>query len=120
MPHKLRSKSAAVVQFKPESDAVLVIFDAIVPVVEVHDRLYNGKPDSGAAVSPGPGLVHLVELLPDMGQGLLGDGPAGVEDSDAGFAVCDVTADIDDLFRRRARLAARLHMVQGIAVIVLE
>ena len=48
----------------------------------VHDRLDDGETYAGSAISPGPGLVHLVELLPQMGDRLFRDRFSGIKYND--------------------------------------
>ena len=56
------------------------------------------KPYAASPVFPGPGLIHLVELLPQVRQGILRDGRPRVEYGNTGMSVLTGNFHLDHLF----------------------
>ena len=65
-------------QLEPEHNPILDVVDAVLMAMRIHDGLDNRKADAGTAVSAGAGLIHLVELDPDLRELLFGDVLAGI------------------------------------------
>ena len=95
---------------EPELNAVLVIFDAALLVVALHDRLDDRESDAAAPVLTGPGFIHLIELLPDLIDILLWDRISGIEHGNADEAVLPDDPHVD--------LLIMIEMVQRITHIV--
>ena len=71
--------------FKPEFYAIFMILHTIFLPHALHDRLDDGKPDSGAAIFSGTRLIHLVKLVPDMFHAILRDRVTRIKYADAQY-----------------------------------